>query len=177
MQARPRAGCQGGAKLAASHRAHTWALLRYVKSSQAGESLLEVIVAVGILSVTLGAVFAAMLTASHRFGANPARDALTHLVADELRIAVDLAKYQGASLGPQTIATTVPMPGGSPLPAHLSLNIQSLASGGMQVEIAASDDADASVNASIVTTIANPAPLPQSTISAPIGIDAPLGAP
>ncbi len=63
-----------------------------------------------------------VLAAAHRFGPDPVTTALEATVADEMRIAADVAKYQGASLSPSTIATTASASERSPFPIHLSLS-------------------------------------------------------
>lgn len=140
-----------------------------------GDSLVEVIVAVAVIAITLGAVLSGTVAAAHRFGSDPVQDVLQAKVLDETRIATNLLKYQGVSLTPAVIATTIPIAGASPLPAHLSLAVATTAAGGYIVTIRAQSDRDSSAIATVRTLIARPVPLPSSTVNAG-SIAAPVGA-
>lgn len=131
-----------------------------------GDSLLEVVVAVAIIAVAAGALGAATIAAVHRFGPDPLQSALEATVTREMRIAVDVLKYQGASLPPTTVATAIPLPSGSPLPAHLSLSTTTATNGSVTIVLSASDDNDTTKNATLSQTIAAPAPLPGTRLPA-----------
>lgn len=148
-----------------------------MRNREHGESLVEVCVAVAIVAVTFAAMFGAILAAAHRFGPDSQAIALQHAVENEMRAAVDIAKYQGATLTPNVVATTVPLPSGTPLPAHLALAESALPSGGVFITLTASSDADANERASISATVAVPAPLPSSLVTVPGSAAAPVGAP
>jgi Tfp pilus assembly protein PilV len=131
-----------------------------------GDSLLEVVVAVAIIVVAAGALGAATITAVHRFGSDPLQSALEATVTREMRIAVDVLKYQGSNLPATTVATAIPLPSGSPLPAHLSLSTTTAANGAVTIVLSASDDNDATKSATLSQTIAAPAPLPGARLPA-----------
>jgi len=142
-----------------------------------GQSLVEVVVSVGLVAVTLGAVTTAAIVATHRSGPDPVQTALQQIVERESRIAVDLLKYQGGTIVPTTVATAVPLPSGSPLAAHVSVSVSPLPGGGQSVQLHAVSDADPTKQVTLITTIANPAPLPSSSVSASGTAPAPTGAP
>ncbi len=131
--------------------------------SERGESLIEVVIAVAIVAIGSAALLAGTMAAAHRFGPDPQRAALQNVVQREMRIAVDVLKYQGAAIAPATVATTVPMPGTSPAPAHLSIATTPVGAG-IAITISASLDNGAGKSATLTTTVPQPAPLPSSTI-------------
>lgn len=136
-----------------------------MRSGESGESLLEVVVCCAIADVVIGAIGGALIGATHRFGPDPQQQALEAAVADQMRIALDVAKYRGSTLQPLSIATTVPLPSSSPLPVSLSLTA-SPSAGGLTISITAASATDATKSATLTQTIAAPAPLPGSTLSA-----------
>lgn len=83
-----------------------------------------------------------------------------------MRIAVDVMKYQGASLPTTTVATAIPLPSGSPLSAHLSLSTTTAANGSVTIVLSATDDSDGTKSAIVSQTIAAPAPLPGARLPA-----------
>lgn len=131
-----------------------------------GDSIIEVVVAVAIAAIACAALIAGTVAAAHRFGPDAATCALQAAVQREMRIAVDVMKYQGGSIAPATIATSVPLPGGSPAAAHLSIATSTLANGANVITLQATLDADPSKTATLTTTLPPPAPLPSSTIFA-----------
>jgi prepilin-type N-terminal cleavage/methylation domain-containing protein len=137
-----------------------------VHDIERGDSLLEVVVAVAVIAVAAGALGAATIAAVHRFGPDPLQNSLEATVTREMRIAVDLMKYQGASLPATTVATAIPLPSGSPLPAHLSLSTTTDANGAVTIVLTASDDNDATKRATLSQTIDAPAPLPGARLPA-----------
>lgn len=138
-----------------------------MRSSERGESLIEVVVSCAIVAVITGAAGAALIAATHRFGPDPRQQALETVVANEMRVALDVAKYRGATLAPVSIATTVPLPSSSPLPVTLLLTPTNIAGGGVTIAITATSASDATTSATLVQTIAAPAPLPGSSVMAP----------
>lgn len=144
---------------------------------QAGQSLSDVVVAVAIVATVLAAATGASISAMRRFGPDAQRTALEDAAQRELHVAVDILKYQGGAIAPAAVATTVPMPGGSPLPAHLSVTTTSLAGGGVSVSLTATSDLDPSKTVTLSATIAAPAPMPSATLAAPDPAPAPTGAP
>lgn len=146
--------------------------------AQRGQALIETILATAIAAVFVGAVLAGVVAANAHFGPDPAREALDDALAREMGVARNLVKYQGTTLAPATVATSVPLPDGSPLPATLQLESTALAGGGMQITIAASATWNgATENRSLTTTLLAPAPLPGSSIALPGLAPAPTGAP
>lgn len=131
-----------------------------------GDSLIEVVLSVAIVATVLGAFIAGTIAALHRFGPDPVQSALDATVAREMRIAANLMKYQGASIPPASVATTIPMPSGSPLPARITLTTATAADGSVTIAITAASALDASKTASATQTIAAPAPAPGTRIPA-----------
>jgi hypothetical protein len=129
-----------------------------------GETLAEVVVAVAIFAIASGALLAGTVAAAHRFGPDAANEALHDALAREMRIALDVMKYQGGSIAPATVATTIPMPGTSPAAVQMSIATTTLPSGGTQITLTATLSANPSETATLSTTASAPAPLPQSTI-------------
>lgn len=142
-----------------------------------GQSLIEIAIAVAVASIAIGAAAAGTISAGRHFGANPQRTALEDAAHREMRVAVDLLKYAGGSIAPTVVATTVPLPGGSPLPAHLGVSTTALSGGGTGITITASSDADANLAASVSVTVPAPVPVPSAEIVAPGAAPAPTGAP
>ena len=144
-----------------------------MRSLERGDSLVEVVIAVAIIAIAVGALGAALIAAEHRFGPDPIESALEATVAREMRVAVDVMKYQGATLPSTSVATTIPLPSGSPLSAHLSASSTTAADGSVTIVLQASDDNDASKSATLRQTIAAPAPLPGARVPALNGGSAP----
>ncbi len=147
--------------------------LRDVRQTERGDSLVEVVVAVAIIAIAVGALGAASIAAFHRFGPDPLQSALEATVTREMRIAVDVMKYQGASLPTTTVATAIPLPSGSPLSAHLSLSTTTASNGSVTIVLSATDDSDGTKSAIVSQTIAAPAPLPGARLPATINGAAP----
>jgi len=137
-----------------------------VRSGERGESLIEVVVAVAIVAIVTGALGAAAIAAFHRFGPDMIQSALEQSVTREMRIAVDVMKYQGASLPPASLATTVPLPSGSPLPVTYTVTSNATADGSVTIVLTAIDADDAGKSATLSQSIAAPAPLPGARIPA-----------
>ena len=129
-----------------------------------GESLIGVVVGVGVVAVTTAALLSATLTAARHFGPDPIQRALDRAARRELRIAVDLLKYQGASIPARSIATTIPLPSAPPFAAHLSVATAASATGSITVSVAATSDLRTDERAAFSAMIAQPAPLPSSLV-------------
>lgn len=143
-----------------------------MRADERGEGLVDAVIAAAIASIAVAAVLSAIVAATHRFGAAPVDEALRATVQRELRVAIDVLKYQGSSIAPVTIATSAPLPGGSPLPIHLSIST-SAGTGGSSITIAASADGR-SESASVTTTVPAPVPLPSARVTAPQNGAAPI---
>jgi len=144
-----------------------------VRSSERGDSLIEVVVAVAIVAIAAGAIAAATTAAFHRFGGDPIQSALESTVIREMRIAVDVAKYQGATLPTASIATAIPLPSGSPLPAQLTVSSTTNADNSITIVLTAADSSDSTKSATLSQTIAAPAPLPGARIPSAANGNAP----
>ncbi len=144
---------------------------------QRGSSLIETAVAVAIAAIVTGAALNAAVAAIHSAGTNPIRAALASAVRREMTIAIDVLKYRGATVAPVTIATTLPMPAGSALPADLSIQTAPVGRDGLRVVITATQSNDARERASLTATLSARAPLPGAVVRAPALVPAPTGAP
>jgi prepilin-type N-terminal cleavage/methylation domain-containing protein len=143
-----------------------------VHSGERGESLIEVVVAVAVVAIVAGALGAATIAAVHRFGPDPIQSALEASVTREMRVAVDVMKYQGGSLPGGSVATTIPLPSGSPIPVSYAISTATT-NGAVNIVLTATDSNDSTKSATLSQTIAAPAPLPGARVSAPIQGNAP----
>jgi prepilin-type N-terminal cleavage/methylation domain-containing protein len=143
-----------------------------VRSGERGESLIEVVIAVAIVAISAGALGAATIAAVHRFGPDPIQSALEASVTREMRIAVDVMKYQGGTLPSGSLSTTIPLPSGSPLPVSYSVSTATT-SGSANIVLTATDSSNSTKSATLSQTILAPAPLPGARVSAPIQGNAP----
>ena len=143
-----------------------------------GFTALETIVAAGIIAVVLATIGAAVVRESVSFSNVATADALGAAAREEARIAADSVKYDGNTLSPTSVATTLPMPVGSPIPAELSLSAQALAGGGISVRVrAVADTAAGQIVRNATLIVERRMPLPGSSVIAPTLVDAPFGAP
>lgn len=149
-----------------------------VRGRDLGFTALETIVAAGLIALALATVGAAVVRESVSFSSAATADALAAAAREEVRIAADAVKYDGSTLSPTSVATTLPMPVGSPLPAELSLSAQALAAGGISVRVrAVADIAAAPLVRDASLIVERRVPLPGSTVIAPTLVAAPFGAP
>jgi hypothetical protein len=79
-------------------------------------TLAEAAAATAIVALATGAILAAALPAVRGMRADARDVALSGLVNGEVRAARDILKYDGSSLVPTTVATTLPLSGASPVP-------------------------------------------------------------
>ena len=135
-----------------------------MRDHERGEGLLEAIVAVAVVSVVVATVLGGVIAATRHFGPDPIHEALAQRAQSEVRIAVDALKYQGSMLVPTTVASSVPLPGGSRLPVHETLTTSSNADGSIAITISASADGRSGEYASASASIAKPAPFPSALI-------------
>ncbi len=147
-----------------------------MKQGERAESLLEVVVAGAIVAVTLGALLSGTFAAAHRFGPDLVHESLRRYADQELHVGADLLKYQGASLPPASIETSIPMPGSSPLNARVTLAVSPLPFGATAIAVTAQSDDNSRENVTVQNVIERPAPLPSSTVQSGLFVPAPVGA-
>ncbi len=130
----------------------------------------------GILASVLGALLSLGAIAIRHFGPDPYQDAMDRATAQEARIAADLLKYEGTSLAPASLATTVPLPSASPLPVQMVLDVRSQPDGSTAITVSATSSSPVrAARASLL--LAHRAPAPGSSVVAPATVAAPTGAP
>lgn len=124
-----------------------------------------------------GAALSAALGTLHSTSGWPVRDALQSAVRREMPIALDVVKYRGATIAPASVATTLPMATGSPLPADLSIVTSPLAHDAVRVSITAAAAGSSRQHVTLTATLGERAPLPGAVVHAPGLVPAPTGAP
>ncbi len=134
--------------------------------AERGESLIGVVVAVAVVATATTALLACTLAAVRHFGPDPIAAALERSARRELRIAVDLLKYQGASVPAASIATTIPLPSASPFAADLDLARVTRADGSLVVTVEARSVSDPGERVTLSASLAAPAPLPSALVPA-----------
>ena len=144
---------------------------------QRGSVLAETAVAVAILALVAGAALNAVIATSRFANGRPVRDALMAEVRREMPVALDLLKYSGANVPPATVATTLPMPTGTPLAVNVSLEVSPAPDGSLRVAITAVQRDPPRDRAALAATLGVQAPQPGARISAPGLAPAPTGAP
>lgn len=144
-----------------------------MRQAERGEGLIEAIVAVAILATLASAVVGAIVVSTRWVASATIQRALQQVTEREVRVAVDILKYRGGSIAPLTIATTAPLPGGSPLSVHLSIAALANGDGSTTVTVSASQDAG-SARASSSLRVPQPVPLPSSDVEATGTGSAPL---
>jgi hypothetical protein len=146
------------------------------REAQRGSSLIETAVAVAIVAIVASTALGATIAVTHAAGGDPVRDALQTAVEREMHVALDVVKYQAGSIAPTVIATTIPMPAGSPLPVQLSIDTSPLPQGAVRVTIAAVA-AQSGERADLTAALSDRAPQPGALLRAPGLAPAPTGAP
>lgn len=143
-----------------------------------GQTLIETIVGTAIVTLVAGAALSATIAAVSHFGPDPAHAALDAAVRREMSVARNLAKYEGATIAPASVSTTVPLPDGSPLPATVVLRATALPDAALDVTISATAMwRGVSESATLSNALAPPAPIPGALLRAPGLAPAPTGAP
>ncbi len=141
--------------------------------SQSGATLLETVVATGIAALAIGAALGVAAPAVRRLAPDARSAALGALVRRELAIARDVLKYDGSTLAPNAIATTLPVPNAIPLAVALRLDLRAVAGATLVTVTASAGELTESQSA----TIAARATQPGSTIVPDALVPAPTGAP
>lgn len=144
------------------------------RRSQRGATLVESTVALAIVSLTVAGLSSALLPATHRLTGDARTLALQRACDRALREARDILKYDGSSLVSNEAAISVPVPGGSPLPATVQLTVTPQA-GGTAIVVTARTAGGSGASAS--TIVAARAPQPGSTFAPAQTAAAPTGAP
>ena len=145
--------------------------------NQRGTTLIEATIAVAIVALLAGAALGTASMAAHAASSSIVRTALQTAAQREMRIALDILKYQGSTLAPATVATTLPMPASSPLPAQLTIRTTLSADGSTAVSVTASSLDDATQSVTLDAALQARAPLPGSQVEVPGLEPAPTGAP
>ncbi len=143
-----------------------------------GFTALETTIAAGLMAMLFAAVGTGLVREGAAFQSGVAADALAAAAHEELRIAADALKYEGSSLQPAAIATTLPMPAGSPIPAQISLSLSPLPGGTFTIRVRASSRiGSATLVREATLVVERRMPLPGSSITAATPVAAPFGAP
>jgi Tfp pilus assembly protein PilE len=140
-----------------------------------GITLVEVAIAVGIVAIAVGGLFGAVLPAVRNLTLDADDAALQAYVDGEMRTARDVLKYDGSTLTPAAIATSVPIPHASPLPVNVQLSVAAI-NGATVVTIAAYDTGNLH-HAQAQATILARAPQPGRTFAPAALVPEPTGAP
>jgi type II secretory pathway pseudopilin PulG len=144
--------------------------------SERGSTLVETAVAVAIVSVVAGAALDATILATHAAGTRPVRDALESEVRREMPVAIDVLKYQSGAIAPTSVATTLPMPAGTPLSARVSIAVSPDPAGSFRLTLTA-EAGDPTQRVQLTATLGAQAPVPGTIVTAPALAPAPTGAP
>jgi hypothetical protein len=140
-------------------------------------TLFETTIAIGILATLAGTTLGVSAMAAHAAANAAMRSVMQDAAEREMRVALDVLKYQGGALAPVAIATTLPLSGASPLPVQLSLSASTAPSGATSVTIAVVATDDSAQRVTIGGTLDRRAPVPGSVLHAPGLVPAPTGAP
>lgn len=146
------------------------------RPDERGNTLIETAIALTLLALVAGAALGGALEVSHAASSSPVRDALETAVRRETRVALDVLKYRGARIAPTSVATTLPMPTGSPLPAQLTISTSGAPGQELHVTISATAP-DSLGRVTLTTALGGRAPLPGSFEHRPGLAPAPTGAP
>lgn len=140
-------------------------------------TLFETTIAIGILATVAGTTLGVSAMAAHAAANAAMRSVMQDAAEREMRVALDVLKYQGGALAPVAIATTLPLAGASPLPVRLSLSASTAPSGATSVTIAVAARDDSTQRVTLGATLDRRAPLPGAVLHAPGLAPAPTGAP
>jgi len=141
--------------------------------SQTGATLAEAVVATGIAAIAIGAALGIAAPAVRRMVPDARDIALAQLARAQVAIARDILKYDGSSIAPNAIATSVAMPGGTRLPVELRLDVRAADGATLVTVTATSGDRTEAQSAAIAAR----APQPGGTIAPAALVAAPTGAP
>lgn len=145
--------------------------------AQRGSALVETAVATALAAVVAGAVLSASILATHAERRRVVRAALESQLKREMTIALDIVKYRGGDIRPTTVATTLPLPAGTPLPITVSIAVSPGPHDSIAVTLTAAPIAAPRQQAQLSASIGERAPQPGDTIVAPGLVPAPTGAP
>ncbi|HZY99636.1 MAG TPA: hypothetical protein VFE36_08690 [Candidatus Baltobacteraceae bacterium] len=140
-------------------------------------TLFETTIAIGILATVAGTTLGVSAMAAHTAADAAARSVMQDAAEREMRVALDVLKYQGGSLAPVTIATSLPLASASPLPVRVSVSSLVTAGGATSVTIGVVATNDSTQSVTLSAALDRRAPLPGSTWRAPGLAPAPTGAP
>ncbi len=140
-------------------------------------TLFETTIAIGILATVAGATLGVSAMATHAAASAAMRSVMQDAAEREMRVALDVLKYQGGTLTPVTIATALPIAGASPLPVGLSLSALTAPGGATTVTIGLVATDDPAQRVTVDATLDRRAPLPGTVLHAPGLVPAPTGAP
>lgn len=140
-------------------------------------TLFETTIAIGILATVAGATLGAGAMATHAAASAAVRSVMQDAAEREMRVALDVLKYQGGTLAPVTIATSLPLASASPLPVRLSVSSSATAGGPTSVTIGIVAADDPQQRMTLNGTLDRRAPLPGTVLHAPELMPAPTGAP
>jgi hypothetical protein len=115
--------------------------------------------------------------AAHAAANTAVRSVMQDAAEREMRVALDVLKYEGGSPAPATIATSLPLASASPLPVQLSISSTGTNGGGTSVTIDFVATNDSTQRVTVTGTLDRRAPLPGTTLRAPGLAPAPTGAP
>lgn len=140
-------------------------------------TLFETTIAIGILATVAGTTLAVSAMAAHAWANAAMRSVMQDAAEREMRVSLDVLKYQGGALAPVTIATTLPLGSASPLPVRLSLSASTAPSGATSVTISVAAMDDSTQRVTLGAELDRRAPLPGAVLHAPGLVPAPTGAP
>jgi len=140
-------------------------------------TLLETTIAVGILATVAGGTLGVSAMATRAAAGAAERAALQSAAEREMRVALDVLKYQGGALAPAAVSTSLPLAGASPLPVQMSVQSAVRADGTTSVTIGVVSTSDSTERTILYGTLDRRAPLPGTVLRAPGLVPAPTGAP
>lgn len=140
-------------------------------------TLFETTIAIGILATVASATLGVSAMATHASARAAMRSVMQDAAESEMRVALDVLKYQGGALAPASIATALPLAGASPLPVRLSLTTSAAPGGATMVSVVVIAADDSTQRVTLEGTLDRRAPLPGSVLQAPGLVPAPTGAP
>ena len=115
--------------------------------------------------------------ATHAAARTAMRAVMQEAAEREMRVALDVLKYQGGSLAPVSVATALPLGSGSPLPVQVSVSAALGSDGTTAVTVGVVATGDSSQRVTLTGTLDRRAPLPGTVLHAPGLAPAPTGAP